>query len=311
VEAGIGGNTWVFGPLIKRLILGGSSTGTATLARWHGLHVGLLPLVLLLLVGLPLLAHRLRGPDRTADHSSDNYQNSGVEPYYPFHLAREMVVALAVFLVVAGMAIFLRTPLEKEATAANLEGYAAMSEWYVLPLHALTLIPPFNTVQFEPLVTAVLPGLFFGALFVLPFIDRNPARALRKRPAAAAFGMLTVAGLLGLFVFAYITERPPAEQATTPAAATPVSAGPSAQQIAAGIKIYKDQGCDACHAISGKGGAAGPDLTHAGKLQPDRQWQIDHLKKPDSKVPGSTMPAYAQLKKEELEALADYMISLK
>jgi len=128
VEAGIGGNTWVFGPLIKRLILGGSSTGTATLARWHGLHVGLLPIVLLLLVGLPLLAHRLRGPDRTADHSSDNYQNSGVEPYYPFHLAREMIVALGVFLVVAGMAIFLRTPLEKEATAADTAAIAVRVE---------------------------------------------------------------------------------------------------------------------------------------------------------------------------------------
>jgi ubiquinol-cytochrome c reductase cytochrome b subunit len=312
VEAGIGGNVWVFGPIIKRLILGSASTGAATLSRWHGLHVGLLPLLLIALVGLPLLAHRLRGEDKVAEVRSDSAEGLATEPYYPYHLAREMVVALVVFLVVAGMAILVRTPLEKEATAANLEGYTAMSEWYVLPLHALTLIPPFNTVKFEPIVTFLLPMALFGVLFALPFIDRNPARSIRRRPAAAAFGALTVFGLVGLYGFAYLTEKEHVPAANAPGGpAVPAAAVPSAASVAAGEKLYKAQGCDACHSIGGKGGQGGPDLSHAGTQHPEHAWQVAHLKKPDSKVPGSTMPAYGQLKPAELDALADYMQSLK
>lgn len=319
VEAGIGANVWVFGPIIKRFILGSASTGAATLSRWHGLHIGLLPLLLLALVGLPLLAHRLRGEDAPAETRDDADEtrpdeSRPAESYYPYHLAREMVVALVIFLAVAGMALFLKTPLEKEATAANLEGYTAMSEWYVLPLHALTLIPPFNSVRFEPIVTFLLPTALFVVLLVLPFTDRNPARSLRRRPAAATLGIFTVAATVGLYLFAYITEKPPAPAVNAPDKTAAVPAGPAAlspASVALGQKLYKAQGCDACHAIGGKGGQAGPDLSNAGTLHPDHLWQVEHLKKPDSKVPGSTMPAYGQLKPSELDALADFMQSLK
>lgn len=308
VEAGIGGNVWVFGPVIKRFILGGASTGSATLARWHGLHVGLLPLLLTALVGLPLLAHRLRGEDTAAEVAADKAEGFETEPYYPFHLAREMVVALAVFLVIAGMALFAKTPLEQEAVAANLDGYTAMSEWYVLPLHALTLVPPFNNVRLEPVVTFLLPAGIFAVLFALPFVDRNPSHSLRRRPAAAAFGSVTVLGLAGLYLFAMLTEK---QAATAPNAGSGPPASSVVASVVAGQKLYQVQGCDGCHTIAGKGGKGGPDLTHAGALHSDRIWQIDHLKKPDSKVPGSTMPPYAQLKKDDLAALADYLVNLK
>ncbi len=340
VEAGIGGNVWVFGPIVKRFLLGGTSTGAATLTRWYGFHVFLLPLLLAALVGLPLLAHRLRqvsgsGGLSGSGGSEEQIIDTGVttsevpadapkpagdpgislaEPYYPYHLAREMVVALAVFALAAGMAWFLKTPLEKEATATNLEGYAALSEWYVLPLHALTLIPPFNSVKFEPLATFVLPVLLFTLLIVLPFVDRNPSRTLRKRPAAALLGALTLAGTVGLTFISVVTEHPAsAPTATAPDATGAAATAATVNAVLAeqGKLVYKAQGCAGCHSIAGKGGKAGPDLAHAGKAQPDRKWQTEHLIKPTSKAPGSSMPAYAQLKKSDLEGLAEYMVSLK
>lgn len=309
VEAGIASNFWVVGPTVKRLTLGAGTTGGITLTRAYGLHALILPLVTLLLVAVPLLLHRLRQPDAPDDVEA---QSRNREPYYPHHMAREMLAALAVFLVIAGLAWFGKTPLDKEATAANLAEYHALSEWYVLPMHAATMIPPFNKPLFEPLVTLVGPGLLFGALLVLPFVDRNPERRAAKRKLAVLCGSATIAATFALYLFAVVVEKPLAAVEKVAVGRTRGARVIVDLKLAeTGKGLYGKQGCNSCHAISGAGGKAGPDLTHAGTLRPDRDWQIRHLVKPDSMVPGSTMPAYAQLKPDELKALAEYLISLR
>jgi ubiquinol-cytochrome c reductase cytochrome b subunit len=313
VEAGIANNVWVVGPASKKLMLGANTTGAATLSRWYGAHALLLPAVTLLLCGLPLLLHRLR-PTREGDSEGDDVLAVGArrpEPYYPNHMAREMAVALGIFLIVAALAYFGKTPLEKEATADNLSGYTAMSEWYVLPMHAATLIPPFNSTAFEPLVTAVIPGFLFLILLALPFIDRNRSRSPSKRRFATAAGVLTLASVFGLYVLAYIKERPETSPSTVAVGDQPGQVVTDTELAQRGKQLYVKNSCAACHAIGGNGGKAGPELTKAGLLHGDRTWQIEHLVKPTSKVPGSTMPAYPTLSKDELAALAEYMVSLQ
>ncbi len=63
--------------------------------------------------------------------------------------------------------------------------------------------------------------------------------------------------------------------------------------------------------MNGIGGKVGPDLTHVGTRHPDRQWQIEHLKDPRSVHPQSAMPAFGKLSESDLNALADYLVSLK
>jgi quinol-cytochrome oxidoreductase complex cytochrome b subunit len=315
VEAGFGGNVWALGPAIKRFLLGGGSTGAATLTRWYGFHAFVLPLLFALVVALPLFLNRLRAGNKTVNEGepvADESPRPATDPYYPIHMAREMTVALLVFLVVAGMAWFGRTPHELPATMENLAEYKAMSEWYVLPMHALTLIPPFNNVSLEPLATFVIPGLLFTVLVLLPFIDRNPARSLRKRPLALLAGVTTLAAVGGMTLWVAAKEGPEARKQAEEIAIKKGEKRPDvdAKLVALGKESYAKNNCNLCHKIAGEGGVAGPDLTRAARLHPDRQWQIEHLIKPDSKVPGSTMPAYSQLPADEVKALAEYMMSL-
>lgn len=78
-----------------------------------------------------------------------------------------------------------------------------------------------------------------------------------------------------------------------------------------GVSAYERNGCSACHMIGGVGGTSGPDLTHVGARKPEAEWHIEHLKDPAGVVSGSAMPPYAHLSGEELQNLADYMVSLK
>lgn len=96
------------------------------------------------------------------------------------------------------------------------------------------------------------------------------------------------------------------------AAAPEVSGVGEVQKKASeGAKLFALEGCQGCHTINGVGGKVGPDLTHVGSRLPDINWHIRHLKDPRSVHPGSAMPAFAQLSEDQLEELAEYLVSLK
>ena len=54
----------------------------------------------------------------------------------------------------------------------------------------------------------------------------------------------------------------------------------------------------------------GPDLSCVGDRQSDAAWQVRHLKNPALVRPHSTMPKYSYLTDKELQALAQYLLSL-
>lgn len=86
-----------------------------------------------------------------------------------------------------------------------------------------------------------------------------------------------------------------------------------ADAVAAGKKIYDANGCATCHAISGKGGAAGPILTATGAAPAHTaQWLAEQVANPKAHNPGSTMPGYAtSIKGKDLTVLSVFLVSLK
>lgn len=60
-----------------------------------------------------------------------------------------------------------------------------------------------------------------------------------------------------------------------------------------GMAVYEQQGCAACHTISGSGGASGPALGGIGRKR-DAMWLIKFITEPESIKPKSTMPSYSE-----------------
>ncbi|MBI4537447.1 MAG: cytochrome c [candidate division NC10 bacterium] len=77
-----------------------------------------------------------------------------------------------------------------------------------------------------------------------------------------------------------------------------------------GRRVYETQGCSACHAIAGQGGAAGPDLSRVGRTR-DAAWLARFTRDPEAVKPGSAMPPYKELSEAELQAIAAYLGSLR
>jgi cbb3-type cytochrome oxidase cytochrome c subunit len=84
-----------------------------------------------------------------------------------------------------------------------------------------------------------------------------------------------------------------------------------ANMVTAGFVMVRET-CRTCHLINGVGNkdGAGPDLKGVGSRH-DKKWLIDHFIDPTAFVKDSMMPSKKDLPKEELEAMADYLLALK
>jgi hypothetical protein len=72
-----------------------------------------------------------------------------------------------------------------------------------------------------------------------------------------------------------------------------------------GADTFVNVGCLNCHSYLGSG--EGPELTTEGRQGRGRQWQIDHLRDPESTVPGSTMPSYTKRGTKRLREIAVFL----
>lgn len=121
-----------------------------------------------------------------------------------------------------------------------------------------------------------------------------------NRTAVLTLASLTVCG--SLLVTAALAKPPKKKPATSSAAA-----------ITAGKKVYDANMCAGCHAINGKGGTSGPDLSATGaESEHTVKWLAAQVSDPKSHKPDSSMPGYAdKIKGKDLTNVATYLASLK
>jgi mono/diheme cytochrome c family protein len=112
----------------------------------------------------------------------------------------------------------------------------------------------------------------------------------------------------------------PSAAAPTNAPAAPPPIPEPTGPFAAGQKVY-NANCGRCHGFPGQGPSAapggpramgrGPNLGDVGTKR-SRDWIVEHIKNPKTHSPQSRMPTFeSRLKPDDLNALADYLVSLK
>ena len=74
----------------------------------------------------------------------------------------------------------------------------------------------------------------------------------------------------------------------------------------AGLGVFNAEGCTACHQIHGVGGHTGPDLSRAGF-----RWEAADIRRQIVTPKDAKMPAYDKLSPASLDALLQYLTSLK
>ena len=180
------------GDLVAGMLQGGASIGALTLTRWYSMHVIFLPAALVSLVVLHLVLmrrHGISGPVRPREGTP--------QTFYPWQVARDMVVVSVVLTILVAFAWNGAPALESPADSTD-STYVPRPEWYFLGLFQLLKYFPG---KWEVVGAMIVPGIAAVFLALLPWIDRGPSRHPRQRVAvlfAVAVGVLVVSMLTTL-----------------------------------------------------------------------------------------------------------------
>jgi ubiquinol-cytochrome c reductase cytochrome b subunit len=281
------------GEYVSRLLGGHNEIGVVTFARFFSLHVIVLPPATLLLIGLHVYLVRKHGVTPLPG------DNAPRKKFFPEQVFKDTVAIFIAFAILFTMAVAVRVPLERLADPTDTS-YIPRPDWYFLFLFQML---KFFEGPLEVVGSIVLPTIAMIALILVPFIDRGAMKRVRERTLAIGVFVLALLGWSGLTAAAI---------ATTPTrAAIDVSLGgaESWQELSpeelAGIGFYRKENCDGCHGPDAK---IGPDLTRSNTRR-SAAWLIEHFRRPQSVVPGSSMPP-VQLSDAQLNSLAAFLLKL-
>ena len=200
VGTGIAGAIPLAGHFLLRVLRGGDDVTGATLSRFFGFHVAVLPALSTALVVAHLLLVQRQGmsvPLRVQRQLKPGERVKQM-PFFPNYILRDVLAWYVALGILAALAAFYPWELGKKADPFAAVPAGIRPEWYFLAtFHTLKLIPS-HVLGLEGERLGVLAfGLVALFLFVVPFVDRRSSQG-KNSPLYTA---LAVAGIVDLVVF--------------------------------------------------------------------------------------------------------------
>lgn len=201
VGTGIAGQVPLIGGFMRRFLRGGDEVTGATLTRFYGLHVAVLPAITTMILGIHLLFIQRQGMSvppsvEAREKAGEKTQSMPFFPHYVLHDLMWWYVALAVL---AALALFLPWELGKKADAFAPVPVGIRPEWYFLAMFQVLKLIPSHVFGLEGEMLGVLGfGLAAMVLLFLPFLDRGAGDGRSSR-------LVTVGGFVALVYMVVFT----------------------------------------------------------------------------------------------------------
>lgn len=204
VGTDIAGAVPFIGNAIKVLLRGGDDVTGATLVRFYGFHVALLPAIFTVVLGIHLLFVQRQGM-----HEPDYFKNLPPErkkfiPFFPNFVLRDVLLWLIVLNILLYLAVFFPWDLGIKADPFVPAPEGIRPEWYFMFM--------FQSLKFLPSHVLFLEGEVFGVLFfavvaigwlLVPFweIKVKPDRKIRPM---TLIGLIAIIYILIMTILGYI-----------------------------------------------------------------------------------------------------------
>ncbi|MBI2528401.1 MAG: cytochrome bc complex cytochrome b subunit [Candidatus Rokubacteria bacterium] len=180
VGSEITGAVPVAGGFLRRLLRGGDEVTGATLTRFYGIHVAVLPAITGMVLGLHLYLVQRHGMSvpLAVERSGEPRR---MMRFMPNFLLRDLVGWLSALAILAALAAFLPAELGRKADPFLPAPIGIKPEWYFMFMFQTLKYLPAHILGIEGEVVGIL-GFGLGGLFLLlvPFLDRRAARGERS-----------------------------------------------------------------------------------------------------------------------------------
>jgi len=193
----------VVGPFLRRLLRGGNDVTGATLTRFYGIHVAILPAIVTVVLGLHLFLVQKHGMSRPTSAETGEAAKRTM-PFFPNFFLRDLVGWLCALGVLAALAAYFPAELGKKADPFQPAPIGIKPEWYFMAMFQTLKLLPSHILGIEGELLGVLGFGVIGLILVgMPFLDRSPGRGKMSRRLAAAFGVVLIVYSLMLTYLGY------------------------------------------------------------------------------------------------------------
>jgi cytochrome b6 len=188
----IAGDVPLVGKAVLVLLRGGENVTEATLSRFFGIHVAILPALTTVLLALHLVLIQIHGMSRPIA-----VRETGGEPFVPHFVLRDLLVWIVLLGAVAALATLVPWELGEKADPLAPAPQGLKPEWYFLFMYQTLRMLPARVLWIEGEKLGVVAFALAGAVLVLvPFLDVWAQRDRRHH-------LVGIAGLIAvLFVMA-------------------------------------------------------------------------------------------------------------
>jgi len=289
----------LIGKYITRMLRGGEEVSGLTLTRFYSVHMLILPALMLLFIGVHI--YLIRVHDMAGHWDPDHPGKGESSRFFPDHLFKSAIAFSIVFSGIVLLSIFVDPPREDIAMTPD-PTYLPRPEWYFMWLFQLLTYFSGKAELFAGLAIPIGGVLL---LVFLPFLSRTGLRSPADRPIATAVLMMILMGVVYLNLMGVAGSKPYGQVVVLPDRKL------SPAEVK-GVEVWVERDCAYCHRIMGRGALAtreGPDLSNVIAKHRTKEWLVDMIRDPKSVSRWTTMPKY-DLTKEELNALAEYILSL-
>jgi quinol-cytochrome oxidoreductase complex cytochrome b subunit len=176
----------LIGNATNLIVRGAPDIGQGTLIRFYLLHVLLLPLVALIVISIHYYAVRKQEISPMHELFENGKPSKRKIPFLPDQVFFEVaLIALLTFAFIVINQYFWNAKLENHADPLVTPQHTK-APWYFLWLQGLLKMgDKFGFGVLYPLI-------IFGAMFILPYIDRNPSRRFKDRKIAIIGGVVAM-----------------------------------------------------------------------------------------------------------------------
>jgi quinol-cytochrome oxidoreductase complex cytochrome b subunit len=182
----------VMGPFLRRLMRGGNEVTGATLTRFYGIHVAILPALVTVVLGLHLFLVQKHGMSRPPSAEGSDVGKRSM-PFFPNFFLRDLVGWLCALGVLAALAAYFPAELGKKADPFQSAPIGIKPEWYFMAMFQTLKLLPSHVLGVEGELLGVLGFGLIGLILIgMPFLERQSMIGKTSSRLAAAFGLLLI-----------------------------------------------------------------------------------------------------------------------
>ncbi len=213
VGTGMAGAIPVIGKSLLIAMRGGEEVTGATIGRFFGLHVAILPGLFTVLLSMHLIMVQRQGMSEPVEWDKLDPSKKTYQKFFPNFLLKDLLVWLIVLNVLAVLAVFfpdgigvVHWPLGVKADPFSPPPPVIRPEWYFMfAFQALKLLPAhilFIEGELFGIAFFSIGGLIWA---LIPFLDRKTAEG-EKSKKVTWFGIAVLAFMIVMTIIGYLVE---------------------------------------------------------------------------------------------------------